>query len=190
MTRKILERGFSIVEMLVTVAVIGILSAAVIANSGDGYRRDRINSVATDLAAWLEAVQHRAMSMDQGCRVTINPSPNTNLAPGTVIATVAPVNTSETLTCSPDTSFRIPATGGLPSDRFSVGGLTTDIVFTRRGSIVFTDNSQVATNQDIRLLLTPGPLRCVRISARLGAIRVGNSTDTNISSATCDFSRI
>jgi Tfp pilus assembly protein FimT len=158
------KRGFALSELLIIVVILGILSSVVIVNTSREYNRDRLNTVATGLTAWLQAIQATAgrQSTTNGCSVSL--TPGTNLVEGTVLATVTPTE------CSPESSFRIPQSFGAGA-RYNVSGpdQNSPVVFSPRGSVNITAADHIwvveLVGSDLR--------RCVQVTRGLGAVRVG-----------------
>ena len=146
--------AFTVVELMVTVVVIGILTATGINAAGNEWRRERVNAVAIELQGWLESVR-RASLRGNACQVTINGgslSGGSSLATG-AIAVVGPSGSTQ-FTFTPRGTVN---TATSPFDT----PLTTPIVV------------------QISLTGTTGPMRCVRISSGLGIIRIGSSNSTS-----------
>lgn len=80
------KTAFSLTELMVTVAVLGILGSIVIQVSGQEWRRERILAVQVDLVGWLEAVR-RAALRNGACQVRFVGS-NMTLEPGDTLAEV------------------------------------------------------------------------------------------------------
>lgn len=172
--------AFNVTELLVIVAMIGILSGVSISLSGNEWRRERVNSQALQLAGWLDSV--RQLSQKQrgaGCTVT--------LSTGTVSGggVLAEINSTTSPTCasqSPEPQLRAAAIAG--DSTFSVTPSASSLVFTPRGT---TTNS---SNIDIGIVLTgQAPQRCVRVTPIIGMIRIGrNDTSSNSSNACTTWS--
>lgn len=69
--RRLLRAGrsFSVSELLVAVAILGILSAVVIDLGLREWRREQVNSVVVELAGWLQSVRRGAL---KGNSCTVN----------------------------------------------------------------------------------------------------------------------
>ncbi len=185
--RRHRQAGFTIGELMVTVAVIGILSTVAIANSGNEWRRERTNTVATELAAWLEAIRANSQRLSGSyCNVTFNTTPASKVA-GDVLATVDQLNatTNATITpqaCSLTPNFRISAFSNSP-DTYNVALAPTTpatLSFNPRGAVSAT------TNTDLKIQLAGSPqLRCVRTTATAGLIRIGSNNAAASTAAAC-----
>jgi Tfp pilus assembly protein FimT len=158
------KRGFALSELLIIVVILGILSSVVIVNTSRELNRERLNSVATGFAAWLQAIQAAAgrQSQTEGCSVSV--SPGTNLNEGGTIASVTPAE------CSAESSFRIPQSFAAAA-RYNVSGpgQNAPVTFSPRGSVNITAADHIwvveLVGSDLR--------RCVQVTRGLGAVRVG-----------------
>lgn len=167
--------GFSLPELLVITVILGVIASIGISAFFFLVRRERANSVALEVAGWIENV--RNASADEvspqantgGCVLTF--TTGNNQAAG---AQLASVDQNCTL---PETVLRIPA--GVQQDTVltSIASGASPVVFTPRG--LWTDVAGNPTETPFQLNITlngGGPLRCVRISPTLGSVEVGRPT--------------
>lgn len=180
----IAAEAFMLAELMITVVVIGILAAVTISLTGSEWRRERINTLAIDLAGWLEVIRNNSLKQTSsattsgGCTVTF--SALTAQAPGSILASVSPSN------CAPESNFRIPGITGNHAFSTAItnggGAGSNQIIFTPRGTSMNTQPIDLNMRLD-----GSTSLRCVRVSANLGLISIGNSESASgaLASATC-----
>ena len=170
-------QALTVMELLVVVAVIGILSAVSISNSLELWRRERLNSVALELEGWLEGISRMPERNGTSCKVTLSSG---TLAGGETLATVSPTS------CAADSTFVVPVI--LRNDSLSVGASATSWSFTPRMAIDSSSDVQ------IRLAFSgSAPVRCVRVSGTLGLLRIGRNDSSSNTAADCpstQFDRI
>jgi len=179
--------GFTMIELVVVVVIVGILSAVGLTASGNEWRRERVNAVATELAGWLEGVRRTSLK-GNACQVTISGG---NLTGGAILASASELiagtaiaNPTIANNCLTGQPMQISETLGSSTYTIAPGG-STSFKFTPRGTV----NAAAADTQlnapvviQISLAGSGGPMRCVRISEGLGLISVGAS---NSSGGTC-----
>lgn len=163
------QKAFSLTELMVTVAIIGILSSIVIQITGNEWRRERVQAVQVDLVGWLEAVR-RAALRGQSCTATIDVAAD---APGEELGTVGG-------TCLYRLPMTIPGVVGRGTE-YRVTAEPASLVFTPRGSV---RAAGVRLDADALITITlvgRGPVACIAISPTVGAIRSGliHGTDGN-----------
>jgi prepilin-type N-terminal cleavage/methylation domain-containing protein len=179
--------GFTMIELTVVVVIVGILSAVGLSASGNEWRRERVNAVATELAGWLEAVRRTSLK-GNACQVTISGG---NLTGGATLATASELiagtaiaNPTIANNCLTGQPMQISETLGASTYTIAPGG-STSFKFTPRGTVnAAAADTQLNAPVVIRISLagSGGPMRCVRISEGLGLISVGAS---NSSGGTC-----
>lgn len=198
------SRGFSLVEALVVVVVIGIISGIAIPSFLFVLRRERVNALALEIAGWLE--EARSISAREvrteviqnaiternigGCSISLNSS-LVSAAEGVQLATVSGCSARNASLLVPPTqgaSFNVGTFAG--SSGAQAGSL--DLYFTPRG--MWSSETPELQNQDleIRIVLSDGqgPKRCVRISSILGSIDIGRSSSGDLSTACTSYGSI
>ena len=176
--------AFSLAELLIAVAILGILSGVAISFSGYEWKREQINTLAIDLAGWLEVVRNNALKQTStvvtsgGCTVTFSTLTSAN--PGTTLASVSPSS------CAVEPNFIIPAVAGSYTYTTAItngsGSSNNQVIFTPRGTS--TNSSSVILK--MRLSSTTS-LRCVQVSGTLGLISIGSNESSSgaIATDTC-----
>jgi len=163
------ETGFSIIEILVSVVILGILSGISIAFTNIELQRSRINTVQLALAGWLQVVQRAALlnkSSDLssgGCSVAFSPgSGKTN---GSSLAEATP-----SADCGPNSQLVVEV-NNLGNSTISLTA-NSPITFTPRGTIIYPGDGD---SLEIKLQLSNSSLiRCVRLNGIAGVIESGS----------------
>ena len=163
--------GWTLMELMVVVVIMGITAAVGIGAFFFLIRRARANSVALEVAGWIENVRNAAADEVSaqadagGCVITFST--------GNVQAAGVPLASVDGACTLPETTLRIP-TGvqqGTVSTSISAG--SSPVIFTPRG---LWTNDQGQTGQNFQLdieLDGGGPLRCVRLLPTLGSVEIG-----------------
>jgi prepilin-type N-terminal cleavage/methylation domain-containing protein len=183
-----LAKGFTLLELIIAIAIITLISAVSFDASSRSLNRSRVNAVAIELAAWMQTI--RTSGVDTAyCSVIFNPDQVTlALAPARPAASLVfsrgnRVYSVEPAGCSGQPDFRVPD---------SVGGNTFTIwsnplfQFTQRGNVIQTASNSVVRN-DVRILMGGTRLlRCVRTFDAIGLFRIGsNNSDAAGVDADC-----
>jgi prepilin-type N-terminal cleavage/methylation domain-containing protein len=175
------KQGFSLPELMVTIVILGIFSSIAIPSFFNFLQREKLQSVALEIAGWLELVRNSAANQVSvaanagGCEITFFPgllSVNTPLAE---------VDQACATTVSTPV-LRVPE--GVQQDSVQVAVVGSNpFVFTPRGMWI---NNQGAPGQSFVVSLNlggaGGPLRCVRLTPTLGSVEIGRPQG----SATCN----
>ncbi len=176
------QTGFTVLELMIAVAIIGVVSSVAVRAGIVEWRREQANAAAIELTAWLDPISRRPERTGVSCTVTI--TPGTSLAPGSVYATVSnlPVGI-----CSNEPSLRLPAIN--QTTNYAVGATATSWSFTPRGAVTTGSGTTASsTNTDISIRFAVGgqlPVRCVRLSGTLGLIRYGINNGSGDTTTEC-----
>ena len=169
---KRLNHGLTITELLVVVAILGVVAGVSINSGLQEWRREQVNAVAIELAGWLEQVRRSALR-GRGCFVTVNgPSAMALLGAGNTVASSniiagSPSSITDPNACLVNSPLRIPE--NVSGAQFSVS--SKSITFTPRGSVILSE-----TPTDIAITLSGTSMaRCVRINGLLGLIEISKS---------------
>jgi prepilin-type N-terminal cleavage/methylation domain-containing protein len=201
---KVERMGFSLVEVLVAVVIIGIISGIAIPSFFFVLRRERVNAVALEIAGWLEEARSISASgvrteviIDSaternigGCEISLNDS-LANVSEDDPIASVSGC-------AARNANLLVPPVQG---SQFNMGVYTGAgaaqaeslvLYFTPRG--MWSSETPALQNQDleIRIVLNDGhgPKRCVRISSILGSIDIGASPSGDLATPCSSYGSI
>lgn len=169
------RNGFSLPELLVVIVIIGIISAVGVPAFFSLVRRERVNSVALEVAGWLELVRNAAADEvsvggnNEGCQIDFVPNP-TNLGSRAQIASADCDLPEDQLFTPPDLRETVNIT--FPN-------VQPPIIFTPRGVWIVAGaegEPPVLANADFIAEINLGgnrPIRCVRLSRVLGSVEIG-----------------
>lgn len=185
--RNALSLGYSLVEILATVAILAILATLSVSVSISEADRAKINAAQIGLAGWLQLVQRSALLQKSlqtnqgGCTVTFASTFN-NQGNGTQIASVSPAS------CAPNSSFQLEVPD-IGSSRLSASFTPQTLIFTPRGTIESDDASPLA---EVRFTISGSLLlRCIRISGLAGVMEIGSrGSGSTLSNQCSDYTRI
>lgn len=162
------SQAFTLSELMVTVAVIGIVGSLVFASSQVFLRRDQANAAAAELVGWLEGISGRSGAFGP-CTVQFTTA--NGLAPG---ATFASLQGSDAR-CTSEANLALPSTDGNRTYNVAVTYTpagTTSMAFTPRGGVVANGVEaivKISVNNQL-------PLRCVRVSFGTVSTGINNAT--------------
>jgi prepilin-type N-terminal cleavage/methylation domain-containing protein len=180
------QSGYTLVEMVIVVAIFGLLFATTQSLTRGVLDREDFNGLALGLSTWLEAIQRGAQRTTGGCTVTFTSGVNSTagliLKPGDILARVTPSN------CSNESVFVIPS---FRSD----GNLTAKISPSAISSITFTPRGTLAVISRYTATYENGPtitfthsktslVRCVRVTHTSGMITLGSNNNGSACDAT------
>lgn len=179
------HHGFSLSELLVAVAIIGILAGLMIDAGLRDWRRERVNTVVVELAGWLESVRRAALK-GSSCQVSLTTTSGT-LAGGATLATAADVGSSDAASsaisnnCRSAQPFQLTTLTANQAFRVGTRNTSGSFVFTPAGTLFPAPAN--GNPLEIRIALADGddPQRCVQLDGLMGLISVGR-----VSNGSCD----
>ena len=164
------SHGFTIVETMVAVVILGIASSIAITNFQRVWEREQVIAAGSELVGWLEQAR-RAGIAGPGCTVTFSSGA---VAQNGILAQVANNSTGRCSTIQPLLLSGLTANHSITATP-SVASLT----FTIRGTVSLASGSG---NQRVVLASSQsGYARCVAIDNLLGNIALGRPSGN-----TCD----
>lgn len=183
--------GFALSELMIAVAILGVLGAIAIPLGLQTWRREQANAAVLDLAGWLDEVQRTTDTRNVSCRVNI--TTGTALAGQSVLATATAItpgttNPANGVVCGTGNPLRLPGIGANP--RYQVGSSfpNNTLFFTQRGAISTDNTVSTAANTTFSVRISVEgqiPMRCVRVSGMLGLIRLGSHSGTGNTGTDC-----
>jgi len=164
--------GFSLPEMLITVVILGVIAAIGTDSLVNLARRERANSVTTELTGWLDQVSRDASRFNAQaggalCTVTISTG---TVAVGAQLARIEPA------ACA---SQNIHTLSDLYANNASatITATPSQFVFTPRGTLSTTTNAALPNDQVLININVSNerPLRCIRLVGLIGVLEVGRN---------------
>lgn len=164
--------GFSLAEMMITVVILGVIAAIGTDSLLNLARRERANSVTTELTGWLDQVSRDASRFNAQaggalCTVTISTG---TVAVGAQLARIEPAAcaSQNILTLSDPYANNASAT---------ITATPSQFVFTPRGTLSTTTNAALPNGQVLININVNNerPLRCIRLVGLIGVLEVGRN---------------
>lgn len=159
------HQGFTLMELMVTMAVAGILSGIALSSMSQPWRRQRLDTAAKELTAWLEQRRIQAIQTSSNCIISIN-------------ASQAQLAAASDNSCG---EFGLLDLRNSTTNSQSLNLNSTDDV----DELLFTPRGTSTTAAELSLRL-PGESRqrCINITSPLGLIRLGQRSSA---SDACDY---
>lgn len=190
MNIKNTSEGYTLTELLVTVAIVGILSGISVVTFAKNWRDERVKAATRETAAWLEQARTIAVQSSTPCRVTINQEtavlsidPNTDANDSNTYCSadkLQPLRLRSSIQggvdleiCTAQMSMSDPASYALPCTGEQSG--SSILRFTPRGTAI--DGTLIKLH-----LQQANTDRCIAVMSPLGQIRSGRATTSG-----CDF---
>lgn len=188
--------GFTAIELLVTIAVLGIVGGIAIPAGLNAFRTQQVNAAASELTGWLDEVRTSTETNNISCRVTITTSGS--LGAQDIVATATAITPGTTtpaagVVCGTGNPMRLPGIGGSGTYSVATSFTNNQFFFTQRGAIS-TDNtaglakSSGTTDANLSIRISSAglpPMRCVRLTGMLGLVRLGVNNTTGDTSNDC-----
>lgn len=189
MTAARTQQAFTLVELMVTVSIVGILAGLSIVTFAGNWRDERVKAATRESSAWLDEVRRVAIQNAKPCRIKLNrtdaafsldPNPENdqefcaaNLYATLNIRTTVQ-NSGDIVLCSADLlSTEDPTTKSLSCSGAQSGS----------SSLIFTPRGTTTSGLLIKVHMPQARAdRCIAVLAPLGQIRSGRATASG-----CDF---
>lgn len=182
------KAGYTLVELMVTVSLVGILAGLSIVSFGRNWRAERLKAASRETTAWLDEARRIAIQKAKPCRISINraelsfsldPNPDNpeEFCPDSLYGPLEIRNTVQNsgaiVMCSSELENGDPAQTSLSCSGSQSGS----------SSLIFTPRGTATTGILIKFHMPEaGADRCIAVMAPLGQIRSGKTTATG-----CDF---
>lgn len=161
-------RAFTLMELILTVAVLVILTGLLIQVNQRDWRREQVNAVLIELSGWLETVRRGALK-GNSCTVTISKD----------TYRIGDAKTLGQLQSQPPGQGTVPSCGnvqpftlkGIAGNQAITVASSVSLTFTPAGTLFPPPTTPIVIS--IGLADDSAPTRCLQLEGLLGAIDVG-----------------
>ena len=179
------QAGFSLVELIITASILGILSSIALVNLSSSWTSTRLSSTTRGLENWLSDQRRYATTHNLTCLITIDHT-NKRLISTTYGSENSQPCTNSSLKASADVFDLVEEFGAGNNKLVLESTPSTDPSHTD-GGILFSlqglsQNHQLSSEGVLELRLTHADLqeqRCIRIISPIGMIRDGRSENSD-----------
>ena len=160
--------GFTFIELLVTVSIVGILSGLALVNFSRTWMDQRLLSTTRDLENWLNDQRRDAINNSLTCTIQFDPQ-------------------NKQITSSSGNIFDLRESFGHNHEKLTMKSIPNNDPSNEPGGVHFSfrglsQNHQLTSDGTLELRLKLDGLaqeRCIRIISPIGMIRDGSATDSN-----------
>ncbi len=182
------QRGFSLVEVVVAIVIVGILGSMSLVNLSRTVNSEKLKSTAKSLENWINEQRNIAMQSGHSCSIIINPSTKEF----TTQRAFASSPTGCSSTSQSPMSFDFEDLYGADFNKLTVSvtpspslaSANSGVTFSYRG---FSENLNLASNDQLLIRLSTPDItkqRCIKVVSPIGLIRDGYAADA---SSACKF---
>lgn len=154
-------RGFTLLELLVVVAILSLIGWLSIPALIQNYRKEQLNALTIGLASWLQEVRSKGSS----CEVIISTG---NIAEGGTVARIGSAPIPDT--CNVANNPYVVAKSALGA-AYEISATPNSFWFTPRGT-KFPRTDVLVTIA----MSNNGPVRCLQLNGLFGDLEMGNAS--------------
>jgi len=173
--------GFSLIELIITISIVGILSSIALVNLSSSWSKNRLLATTRDLKSWLSEQRSYAKTQNITCLITIDQVNRRLISTRYLDQSNQPCKGGQSDSAA--SIFDLAANFGSDSDKLSLISTPTidpaygdgGILFSLQG---FSQNHQLSSPGTLELRLVHDDLqqqRCIRIISPIGMIRDGRT---------------